>query len=126
MDLLGIDTSETNMDTCYSNPNIHWPPNQHDIALPNITYLHTKSNPHTRPIGTYSPKCYHSSHIHTSEYKLIKQYQTQQLNDIEKLKKWPARFYPSLLTDYKPLSNLHLFSNMKSIRDLRYQTVKAN
>ena len=27
--------------------------------------------------------------LYTAEYKLIKQYQTHQLNDIEKLKKWP-------------------------------------
>ena len=45
-DLLGIHTSEH---TCYPNPNIHWPHNQHYITLPKYHSSSTESNHHTRP-----------------------------------------------------------------------------
>ncbi len=83
MDLLGLYTSETNMETCHSNPNIHWPPNQltSPYQVPLICIPHLSTTPDLLELTAQIVIILAMYTLYTSEYKLTKQYQTQQLND---------------------------------------------
>ena len=91
MDLLGIDTSEiiwkhvTQILISIGRPiNITSPYQIPLIFIPNLT-----TTPTLLELTAQSVIILAMYTLYTAEYKLIKQYQTQQLNDIEKLKKWP-------------------------------------